>query len=395
MENSVDLSLYFNPCENLSNEDFLIDERGRWGRKIDAFANISDFPEWKNAQIALIGVSENRNSSCQTAADGADIVRKHLYNLFPGKFKSRIIDLGNLKTGNTTKDTYFILKEILGTLIKHGVIPIIIGGSQDLTFANYEAYAEMERIINIGTIDPLLDLGDPDAPITSTSFMSKIIIQNPNYLFNYINIGYQTYLLEQEAISLMDKLYFEAYRYGTLRNNMTESEPLMRCCDCISVDMGAIRMSDSPGNKHCRPTGFSAEDICQMMRYAGLSNQISSLGLYEYHPSFDRNEQTAMLLAEMIWCFVDGYEHRKKDHPYASPKESFKRYTVAVEDSEHAIIFLKSKESDRWWMELPCSEEIRQKFSRHYLIPCSYQDYQIALNNEVPDKWWAAYRKLV
>ncbi|MEG1762073.1 MAG: formimidoylglutamase [Bacteroidales bacterium] len=393
MENFIDLSLYFNPCNQL-NEDFFIDQRVRWGRQIDAFADISYFPDWTHAHIALLGVSENRNSTCSINCEGADIVRKHLYNLFPGKFKSKIVDLGNLKTGNTPNDTYFILKEVVCALLSNRVIPIIIGGSQDLTFANYQAYEQIKQIINIGTIDSTLDLGDPDAPISSTSYMSKIIVKNPNFLFNYINMGYQTYLSEQEAIELMNKLYFEAYRYGTLRNNLLEIEPLMRCCDCLSVDMSAVRKSDSPGNSAAYPTGFSAEDICQIMRFAGMSDQISSLGLYEYHPSLDSNEQSAMLLSEMIWCFVDGYEHRKKEHPYTS-SENYKRYTVTIRDSEHDLIFLKSKESDRWWMELPCSEEIRQKFSRHYLVPCSYKDYQDALNNEIPDKWWGAYRKLI
>jgi hypothetical protein len=46
-------------------------------------------------------------------------------------------------------------------------------------------------------------------------------------------------------------------------------------------------------------------------------------------------------------------------------------------------------------MEIPLPEEQRIKFERHYLVPCSYLDYQTACNNDIPDRWWMAYQKLM
>jgi hypothetical protein len=53
-----------------------------------------------------------------------------------------------------------------------------------------------------------------------------MIIKEPNNLFNYSNIGYQTYYNSQEEIDLIEKLYFDAYRLGEVCNNITIAEPV-------------------------------------------------------------------------------------------------------------------------------------------------------------------------
>ncbi len=38
---------------------------------------------------------------------------------------------------------------------------------------------------------------------------------------------------------------------------------------------------------------------------------------------------------------------------------------------------------------------VNQKYKRHQFVPCSYQDYQTALNQEIPDRWWKVQQKLM
>jgi hypothetical protein len=52
----------------------------------------------------------------------------------------------------------------------------------------------------------------------------KIIIDEPNNLFNYCNVGYQTYYNSQEEIDLIEKLFFDAYRLE-ISNNLAIAEP--------------------------------------------------------------------------------------------------------------------------------------------------------------------------
>jgi len=357
------------------------------------------FPTLEGIDIALIGVGENRNStnnqSCQLAPD---YVRKNLYKLFQGANWSRIADLGNIKLGDSIQDTYFALKSTISELLKRNIVPVIIGGSQDLTLANYQAYEELGQIINIVSVDPRFDLGlERSSNITNESFLNHIFTQEPNYLFNYTNLGFQTYFVDQDAIDLMSKLNFDVYRLGYVRKNLEEVEPLVRNADLLSFDISSIRQSDAPGSQNASPNGLYGEEACQIARYAGLSDKLTSIGFYEFCPSFDMGEQTSQLVAQMIWYFIDGYYNRKGDTPTRQSKETsaFIKYTVTLREFKNQIKFFKSKKSDRWWMEIPCPTSLKPKYERQILVPCSYNEYLAACQDEIPDKWLQAYRKLL
>lgn len=374
-------------------------KRNRLGEIIDGYFPDKGFPDLSVVDIAIVGVTEDRNTaSNKGCADGPDVIRKALYELHKGSFNPRIADLGNLINGFTHDDTLFALTTVVSQLIDLNVMPVILGGSQDLTFAQYRAYEKLGQIINLVSIDPRFDLGDVEGALDNQSYLSKIILHQPNFLFNFTNIGYQTYYVDQDAIQLMKNLLFDAYRVGVVRENIEETEPLIRNADMISVDIAAVRMADAPGTENASPNGFYGEEICQIMRYAGRSDKLSSIGFYEYNPAFDSRNQTAAQIAQMIWYLMEGFYFRSNDMPVKGKQwdeHQFIKYMVPIEDHEHEIVFLKSRVSDRWWMKVPCRSETPSAYERHYFVPCSYSDYQIALKNEVPDRWWQVYQKLM
>ena len=102
-------------------------------------------------------------------------------------------DLGDIQKGASVEDTYFALIEVVSSLVKANIIPLIIGGSQDLTYANYRAYDKISSMVNIVNIDKSFDLGDSSKPINNGSYLGKIILEQPYNLFNYTAIGFQTY----------------------------------------------------------------------------------------------------------------------------------------------------------------------------------------------------------
>lgn len=353
-----------------------------------------NFPELNEINIALIGVCEDRNSVNNTGCNMApNEVRSFLYKLYAGTFSPKIVDLGNIMPGKTVNDTYFALHECVEVLVKQNIIPIIIGGSQDITYAQFLGYKNLEQTINMVAIDSVFDLGNPDDDITNNSYLGKIILHQPNYLFNYSNIGYQTYLVEPNSVDMMSKLYFDSYRLGQFRNKIEEIEPIIRQADALTFDITAIKNSDAPANPNASPNGFYSEDACQMMRYAGMSDKLSSLGIYEINPTFDISGKTSHLAAQMIWCFLDGYYNRKNDIP-SKYNTDYVKFHVILQDEKYEINFYKSKKTDRWWMEIPYPPQKGLKFERHTIIPCSYKDYEMAVNNEIPDRWWQTYQKL-
>jgi formiminoglutamase len=370
-------------------------EHKHFGEILGIYTTGGQFPDLENVDLAIIGINEDRNSVNNEGCGLApDYVRSFFYRLFPGNYTARIVDLGNIKRGHSVDDTYFALSTVVADLLASHIVPILIGGGQDLTYANYKAYESLGRIINIVSVDNAFDLGENEKKVSSQSFLSRIILHQPNYLFNYTNIGYQTYFVDQDAINLMNKLFFDAYRLGVVQKNITMVEPLVRNADMLTFDISGIRMSDAPAGGNASPNGFYGEEACQIARYAGMSDKLSSAGFYEMNPTFDRQGQTAHLLAQMIWYFVDGYYHRSQDFP-GEDVDGFIRFTVQVSGHDDGIVFYKSKQSGRWWMEIDCSPIVKAKFGHHYLVPCDYSDYTTACADEIPDRWWQMYQKLM
>lgn len=391
----MDIAIYFKAVDTRN----LIPEDGFPGKR---YADIMDihredgrFPDLSDTHIAIMGVNEDRNAvNNEGCALGADLVRKHLYGLFAGTEQVKIADLGNIIQGHSVDDTYFAVTNVVSALAANNIIPVIIGGGQDLTYAVYRAYEYLGQIINIVAVDPMFDLGRDSSLIDSRAYLSKIILHQPNYLFNYTNIGYQSYYVDKEAVSLMSKLYFDIYRLGNVRDDMEFVEPVVRNADMLSIDISAVRSADAPGNANAIPNGFAGEELCRIVRYAGLSDKLSSIGFYEYNPTYDPHGQTAMLLSQAIWYFLEGYYQRKDDYP-ARARDQYVKFHVKIQDHDDEIIFYKSKRSERWWMEVPVETDLRNKYERHYMVPCSYGDYQNALNDNIPDRWWQVYQKMM
>ena len=364
------------------------------GFHVDIYSQGKNFPDISGYQIAIVGVPEERgsvgNSGCGLAPDE---IRKKLYKLACGNYTPKICDLGNIRNGKDLKDTYAAVAVVCGELLKNGIIPVLLGGSQDITYAQYLSYKAMKQTVNIVGVDAFFDLGiSGQKQFTSKNYLGKIILHQPNFLFNFSNIGFQTHFVGQDSIRLMEKLFFDACRLGQVRKNIEEVEPVVRNADILSFDVSSIRASDAPGNKNASPNGFFGEEACQIARYAGLSEKLTSAGFYETNPKVDVDSRTSYLVAQMVWYFIDGFYSRKKDYPLSS-KGAFKKYRVAIQNNEHEIIFYKSRKSERWWMQVPYPDN-KAQYERHHLVPCSYSDYEMACREEIPERWWLAFQKL-
>ena len=385
----IELHSYFNPLN-----PGIYATKDRWettqiGRLIDSHT-ADHFPEVKFAEIAIFNIPEYEGSKNTLASQDCKI-RASFYQLHQDELP-RVVDLGTLQLMPTRKESFKMIQDICEALLHDGVIPLIIGGGHDISYAVYKAYAALERYITLTSVDKSFDIGLQKDKLASYSHLGKMISHKPSYLFHYVNLGYQTYFVSTMATEMLKEMNFDIVRLGDIKASLQEVEPVMRNTDFLSFDISAIQFSSAEANVYSSPNGLNGEEACKIMHYAGLSDKLSAVGVFEYNQELDVNNQTAQLLAQMIWYFVDGYKMRKQE---LNPNlKNCVKYTVAFDDGKNEIIFYKSQSSGRWWMGVPFKKEGKKQL-QNYFVACSYYDYEVANQGEVPDRWLKTYKKFI
>ncbi|HEU4573871.1 MAG TPA: formimidoylglutamase [Chitinophagaceae bacterium] len=350
---------------------------GQLGKTLMAYDD--EFPDLDDAQIVLLGCGEQRGSGLiHGQSNAADVVRRHFYALYYWHQDIQVADVGNIRPGSLYTDSYAALKTVVQELINDGKTVVILGGSHDLTLAQYNAYAEDKKIIEASCVDALVDL-NIDSPFRHENFLMEILTGEPNYIRHYNHIGFQSYYVHPKMLETMDKLRFDCYRVGHVKENMEEMEPVLRNSHLLSFDISAIAHAYAPVNT-LSPNGFNGEEACQLFRYAGMSPTINSIGIYGYDAAHDKDELTARQIAQMLWYLMDGRSRGKKE-ARLDEKDYFNEFHTAFAEVE--TTFLQSKKTGRWWMQLPDKQ----------FIACSYKDYLLASSNEIPERWLRAQER--
>jgi formiminoglutamase len=385
----MDLTILFSPLDESIHAD--ITSPHSFFKSIRAYTE--KMPDYRGAHVALVGVQEERGTvNNKGTAKGPDEIRRKLYRLKRGTGIYNIVDLGNLNPGVDLDESYVRVSEVCRILLENNVLPVILGGSQDIDYGQYKGYQDLEKLVSLLNVDAYLDLEEGrDAP-ASRQHIHKILLHEPNYLFNYTHLAHQLYLIDPSSVSILEKLNFEAHRIGSMRVNFTEMEPAIRNADLLSFDITAIKSADAPGNANGQPFGLTGEEACQLCWYAGQNEKLSSAGFYEYNPDLDdTNRKTASVVATMIWYFVEGFYHRKNERNFKS--NDFVKYTVSMPTEPEVITFYKSKFTEKWWMEVLPQQGSR--YTRNGVVPCSYSDYQVATRGEVPERYINTLAKLL
>ena len=357
------------------------------GKNIDIHTVESGLPELKGLQIAIIGLSEQRNSFFANPQYNVNQFRQAFYELYPGNWNLKIADLGDLSNGAKVKDTYFAIKEIGYHLKQMNIIPVFIGGSHDLIFPLYQVFQDFKELVNMVSVDRSFDFSQEDELISGRSYMSKIIMDKPNVLNNYTNLGFQNYYCALEEKDLMDKLYFEGIRLGKVLEDTRLVEPVFRDADIVGFDMKCLSWEAIADPLKGQPNGIDSRSICTLSRYAGISDRVGFVGLYEL-PSTPMMNQLA---AQMVWYFIEGVQYRFDEYPL-NTNEGFLKYSVTL--SNQTIIFQKSEKSNRWWMELTNDTYLDNKTKTSALLACTKNDYESASQNIIPERWYNAIRRM-
>ena len=309
-------------------------------------------------QVAILGVEDYRGYiSNKGTENGAIEVRKHLYQF--GAFTNgiQLLDLGNIKAGETYVDTLVALVETLHVLFKHNIITIIIGGDAALASAQFKAYEIFENPISVSHIASKVVWENSDMDIHKTYLKDFFLSE---FLKKYTLVAYQSYFLQEKQMSFLSSKEHDVLRVGKIREHVFEAEPYLREAAMVMYDINAIRYSDAPGQPEPSPNGLFGDEACALARYSGMSDQLMSIGIYDFNPALDKSEVTAKQVAQMVWYFMEGVSLRRHDYPIVNEND-FNIYMVQIDDAENDFVFMKSRKSDRWWMKIMYDKNDLQK----------------------------------
>lgn len=385
----MNLNDYFDPIHVELKMSNYIDAQEQLCNMVSIHTSEHKIERIENADLAIIGVVSNPESEKEQSEQGLLKIRENLYSLSGFNKNVTIYDLGNFKQCKTTNDHNIGLRDVIIELITLNILPVIIGNADDILYPNYKAYQKLDRKINLVNIDGKIRIVE-NREKEYKSALWKILIEDNDSLFFFTNIGYQTHFVGTKIIKYLDDQLHFAYRLGYIRSKIKEVEPVFRDADIIALNIESVRQSDAFGQLSASPNGYYGEEVCQLSRYAGLSSKLSSFGIYNYHVKNDRNFQTAHLIAQVIWYFIDGYIHKIKEYPLEDIRD-YKKYIVKLDDFESELVFYNSKKTNRWWLEVPY---IKSKANRQILVSCTEDDYIDASNGDVPERWLKAFQKI-
>jgi arginase family enzyme len=378
----MDISLYFNPV------DFdRLEESGKFHRNSLGYQVRKDTGKavWAGKRfpgVALFGVPCESAIANKGTSKAPDEIRKQLYRFSLPEGLKGVADLGNLKPGKSGQDIHYALRDVVEYLSDLGIISVIIGGSQDASTGIAAAFSG-SRDFTLTVVDSRLDLKSGKEATSSRNFISRILAGDPG-LFHLQVIGLQRHLVDPVSLRHLRKETFDYTLLGTLRDDFSEAEPLLRQTAFLSFDIAAVRQADAKSGLPHSPSGLFSEEACRISHYAGLGSRIKAFGLFEVNPSKDPEGVTVNLAGQILWYFLEALVHRIPAVPEEGG-EAFLTYHVEIEGQP--LIFHKHAHTGRWWIEIP-AEGMKSLY-----IPCSEKDYFLAMKQEIPDVWWKFARK--
>ncbi len=329
--------------------------------------HLHGFPDLNGVQLALVGLP--------TAASG---IREQLFGL-NWRFGNLVMaDLGNLKPATDRKATLQGLSEVLAELHEKGITCIVLGDEEDTLWAQYMAYRHASAPLSMAMVLAGLDLQNDRS-------IQRILEHQPSHLFNLNLMATQACYMPQPTVDQLERGHHEHHRLGELRGRMEEAEPMLRSALSFAFSMEALRASDAPGSMLASPNGLYAEEAATLARYAGLAPSLHSFLLH----ACPKQSLSTLLAAQLIWYFTEGFTQRYHEWPNQEDPE-FIVYRITLRTAGYEIAFYRSKRSNRWWMDVPHPYE-----AQNLLLGCSYSDYQNACNDELPERWWRAYQRLL
>jgi len=351
--------------------DFLLDQHPQsWqlGSSIATYTHGFELPDWHKYPLVLITAEE----------EGMDLVRQSLHALRVFQESFALLDLGTLR-----KATDSLCLPLFEELFNAGVVPVLLSADSQLNEVFLKAIQQTCIQFSFTALDDRLRR-TPFYPGTESPYWDALFSEEGKSLDHAHIIGLQGHLVPAEGFSYCEANGISLHRLGQSRQNITDLEPSLRQADLITFQMSALKYGDFPSQFPASPSGFTLDEVCQIARYAGLSDNLKGFSICGFHTESSSWGMDARALAQILWYFLEGCYQKKGD--LSGNFNGMLEYLVESSKDGRMLTFWKSNRSGRWWIQVEKSPSHSGAAKEYSLIPVSYQDYLEACDGDLSER---------
>jgi formiminoglutamase len=276
--------------------------------------SIDDLPQ---ATHVLIGCPQDqgvrRNHGRAGATEAPAAIRAMFYRLKPpfNHAPVRLLDLGDIRVDGELEVIHERQRQVVAAALTARKKVIVLGGGNDISFADGSAMAGVFGEIAAINIDAHLDMRKSHHRHSGTPYRNLLDqgLVKPGNLFA---VGIQPwanspeYLSDAENLGVRIKTLMEVRRVGVetaFRNLLTSlyGSPFF-----VGLDMDSVRSADAPGVSAPSPVGFTAEEVLHLADACHHHPATGVFEISEVNPVFDRDSCTARLAALAVYTFLYG-----------------------------------------------------------------------------------------
>jgi formiminoglutamase len=268
-----------------------------------------------------------RNLGREGAKQGSKYIRKEFANL-PVTFGDQvaIYDAGDIEcVDGNLEDAQAQLKGAVALILNHNFFPIVLGGGHELALGHYNGIVtHMADSKNLGIInfDAHFDLRPYTKGGSSGTMFAQIAdsCKEQSRPFSYMCLGVQassnTISLFKKADELgakyiMGKDFIEP-NFESIRQSIDE---FIAKHDKIYFTLcgDVINASFAPGVSAIQPFGMNAEVVLTFIKHIFKSKKVVSFDVAEVSPRFDHDNQTAKLIAIILFAIINVLNENKSN----------------------------------------------------------------------------------
>jgi formiminoglutamase len=272
---------------------------------------------YEHSEVIILGCPQDegvaRNKGRIGAALAPDVIRTQFYKLSNFNITTAIYDLGDTVIQESLEETHYLQTQIVEQVLRDGKKLVILGGGNDISYADGSAMAKVFGKENWSAIntDAHFDVR-ADFPRNSGTPYRQLLDENLVLPKNFYEIGYQPqvnspiyfdYLKNSGAIAIsLEEFHHQNFKIQDLIKNQEQNSEEQKNY-FFGFDVDSVRASDAPGVSAPSPTGIKSEEFINLAGFAGSLKRTKIVEFTEVNPNFDIDFRTAKLVAVAMHKF--------------------------------------------------------------------------------------------